>query len=71
MRARAHIEELRGGRTRSSSPSCLTACKKGGEAGVIKKIADLVKNKVLTEIPMSDERSPTIPTRTACASTSS
>src|SRR5207244_10121942 len=29
--------------------------KKGGEGGVIEKIAELVENKVLTEIPMSDD----------------
>ena len=29
--------------------------KKGGEGGVIEKIAELVENKVLTEIPMTDD----------------
>ena len=37
-------------RARSSSPSCPYGVKKGGDDGVIKKIADLVKDKVLTEI---------------------
>ena len=37
-------------RRRSSSPSCPYGVKKGGDNGVIKKIADLVNDKVLTEI---------------------
>ena len=43
-------------RRRSSSPSSSYGVKKGGDAGVIEKIADLVKDKVLTEI--SDRRRP-------------
>src|ERR1700741_5097381 len=50
MRARAHIEELRGG----NSPIVITelpyGVKKGGDAGVIRKIADLVQDKVITEV---------------------
>ena len=50
MRARAHIEELRGGKTAIIVNELPFAVKKGGDAGVIKKIADLVNDKVLTEI---------------------
>src|SRR4029453_9783682 len=50
MRARAHIEELRGG----TNPIIVTelpyGVKKGGDAGVIRKIAALVNDKVLSEI---------------------
>ena len=37
-------------RARSSSPSCPYGVKKGGDAGVIAKIADLVREKVITEV---------------------
>jgi DNA gyrase subunit A len=50
MRARAHIEELRGGRSAIVVTELPYGVKKGGDAGVIKKIADLVQDKVLTEI---------------------
>src|ERR671932_757213 len=50
MRARAHIEELRGGKTAIVVNELPFGVKKGGDAGVIKKIADLVNEKVLTEI---------------------
>jgi DNA gyrase subunit A len=50
MRARAHIEELRGGRSAIIVTELPYGVKKGGEAGVIKKIADLVNDKVLTEV---------------------
>jgi DNA gyrase subunit A len=50
MRARAHIEELRGGKTAIIVNELPFAVKKGGDGGVIKKIADLVNDKVLTEI---------------------
>jgi DNA gyrase subunit A len=50
MRARAHIEELRGGRTAIVVTELPYSVKKGGEEGVIKKIADLVKDNVLTEV---------------------
>jgi DNA gyrase subunit A len=50
MRARAHIEELRGGRTAIVVSELPYGVKKGGDAGVIKKIADLVNDKVLPEI---------------------
>ena len=50
MRARAHIEELRGGRSAIIITELPYGVKKGGDTGVIKKIADLVQDKVLTEI---------------------
>jgi DNA gyrase subunit A len=50
MRARAHIEELRGGRTAVVVTELPYGVKKGGDAGVIKKIADLVGEKVLLEV---------------------
>jgi DNA gyrase subunit A len=55
MRARAHVEELRGGKNAIIVTELPYGVKKGGEGGVIEKIADLVENKVLTEIPMSDD----------------
>ena len=48
--ARAHIEELRGGKTAIIVTELPYGVKKGGDNGVIAKIADLVKDKVLTEI---------------------
>jgi len=50
MRARAHIEELRGGKSAIIVSELPYGVKKGGDTGVIKKIADLVQDKVLTEI---------------------
>src|ERR1700716_2973575 len=50
MRARAHIEELRGGKSAIIVTELPYGVKKGGDNGVIKKIADLVNEKVLTEI---------------------
>src|SRR5881392_4099263 len=50
MRARAHIEELRGGKTAIIVSELPYGVRKGGDNGVIKKIADLVNEKVLTEI---------------------
>src|SRR5882757_5568075 len=50
MRARAHIEELRGGKSAIIISELPYGVKKGGDNGVIKKIADLVNEKVLTEI---------------------
>jgi DNA gyrase subunit A len=55
MRARAHIEELRGGKNAIIVTELPYGVKKGGEGGVIEKIAELVESKVLTEIPMSDD----------------
>jgi DNA gyrase subunit A len=50
MRARAHVEELRGGRSAIIVTELPYGVKKGGDTGVIKKIADLVNEKVLSEI---------------------
>jgi DNA gyrase subunit A len=50
MRARAHVEELRGGKTAIIVSELPYGVKKGGDSGVIKKIADLVNEKVISEI---------------------
>jgi DNA gyrase subunit A len=50
MRARAHVEELRGGKSAIVVTELPYGVKKGGDAGVIKKIADLVQDKVITEV---------------------
>jgi DNA gyrase subunit A len=57
MRARAHVEELRGGKTAIVVTEIPYGVKKGGDAGVIKKIADLVKDKVLPEVTAVDDHS--------------
>jgi DNA gyrase subunit A len=57
MRARAHIEELRGGRTAIIVSELPYGVKKGGDSGVIAKIADLYKDKVLTEISAVEDYS--------------
>jgi DNA gyrase subunit A len=50
MRARAHVEELRGGKSAIIVTELPYGVKKGGENGIIAKIADLVQEKVLSEI---------------------
>src|SRR3954452_448980 len=50
MRTRAHIEELRGGRNAIVVTALPYGVRKGGDPGVISKIAVLVNDKVLTEI---------------------
>jgi DNA gyrase subunit A len=50
MRARAHIEELRGGKSAIVITELPYGVKKGGDTGVIRKIADLVQDKVITEV---------------------
>ena len=50
MRARAHIEELRGGKSAIIVTELPYGVKKGGDSGVIAKIAELVNDKVITEI---------------------
>ena len=50
MRARAHIEEMRGGKTAVIVTELPYGVRKGGDEGVITKIAYLVKENVLTEI---------------------
>jgi DNA gyrase subunit A len=50
LRGRAHVEELRGGRNAIIVSELPYGVKKGGDTGVIKKIAELVNEKVLSEI---------------------
>jgi DNA gyrase subunit A len=50
VRGRAHVEELRGGKTAIIVTELPYTVKKGGDAGLIKKIADLYSEKVLPEI---------------------
>jgi DNA gyrase subunit A len=57
VRGRAHIEELRGGRTAIIVTELPYGVKKGGDDGVIAKIAELVKDGVLTEISGLDDHS--------------
>jgi DNA gyrase subunit A len=55
VRGRAHVEQLRGGKSAIIITELPYGVRKAGEGGVIEKVADLVKSGVLTEIPMSDE----------------
>src|SRR5438132_2325067 len=55
VRGRAHIEQLRGGKSAIIVTELPYGVRKAGEGGVIEKIADLVKAQTLTEVPMSDE----------------
>jgi DNA gyrase subunit A len=55
VRGRAHVEELRGGKTAIIITELPYGVRKGGEGGIIEKIAELVESKVITEIPMTDE----------------
>jgi DNA gyrase subunit A len=50
MRGRAHIEELRGGKSAIIVTELPYGVKKGGDSGVISKIATLVREKVITEV---------------------
>jgi DNA gyrase subunit A len=50
VRARAHIEELRGGRTAIIVTELPYGVRKGGDEGVIKKIADHVRDGTLSEV---------------------
>src|SRR5215217_1225325 len=50
MRARAHIEEQRGGKTAVIVTELPYGVKKGGESGILMKIRDLYNEKVLPEI---------------------
>src|SRR5215217_4156123 len=50
MRARAHIEELRGGKSAIIVTELPYGVKKGGESGILMKIRDLYNEKVLPEI---------------------
>jgi DNA gyrase subunit A len=55
VRGRAHIEQLRGGKSAIIVTELPYGVRKAGEGGVIEKIADLVKAGTLNEVPMSDE----------------
>jgi DNA gyrase subunit A len=55
VRGRAHIEQLRGGKSAIIITELPYGARKAGEGGVIEKIADLVKAGTLTEVPMSDD----------------
>src|SRR5919198_596396 len=55
VRGRAHIEQLRGGKSAIIITELPYGVRKAGDGGVIDKIADLVKAGTLTEVPMSDE----------------
>jgi DNA gyrase subunit A len=50
VRARAHVEPLRGGKDAIIVTELPFMVKKGGEGGLITKIADLVRDKKITEI---------------------
>jgi DNA gyrase subunit A len=55
VRGRAHIEQLRGGKNAVIITELPYGVRKGGDGGVIEKIADLVKAGTLNEVPMTDE----------------
>src|SRR5437660_1495073 len=55
VRGRAHIEQLRGGKSAIIITELPYGVRKAGEGGVIEKIADLVKAGTLNEVPLSDE----------------
>jgi DNA gyrase subunit A len=57
VRGRAHIEELRGGKTAIVVTELPYGVKKGGDDGVIAKIAELVKDGALQEISGLDDHS--------------
>ena len=62
MRARAHAEELRGGKhARSSSRELPYGVKKGGDEGVIAKIAELVQDEACSPRSPDSATSPTSP----------
>jgi DNA gyrase subunit A len=57
VRARVHVEEQRGGKSAIVVTELPYGVKKGGDSGVITKIADLYKEKVLTEITAVEDYS--------------
>src|SRR5205809_3679393 len=57
MRARAHIEELRGGRTAIGVTELPYGVKKNCEPGVIGRLAELVRDKTFTEISNLEDHS--------------
>src|SRR5438046_3608676 len=55
MRSRAHFEELRGGRSTIVITELPFGVRVGGDAGLIMRIADLVRDKVIPEIANVDD----------------
>jgi DNA gyrase subunit A len=55
LRARAHIEELRGGKSSIVVTELPFGVRVGGDGGLIQKIADLVQDKVIPEISNVDD----------------
>src|SRR5690242_57897 len=55
VRGRAHIEQLRGGKSAIIITELPYGVRKQGDGGVIEKIAELVKKGVLNEIPMTPD----------------
>src|ERR671936_309783 len=55
MRARAHFEELRGGKSAIVLTELPFGVREGGDAGLIMRIADLVRDKVVPEIANVDD----------------
>jgi DNA gyrase subunit A len=55
MRARAHIEELRGGKSAVVITELPFGVRVGGDAGLIMRIADLVRDKVIPEVANVDD----------------
>src|SRR5262249_11229751 len=55
LRGRAHIEQLRGGKSAVIITELPYAVRQARQGGIIEKIADLVKAGTLNEVPMSDE----------------
>jgi DNA gyrase subunit A len=55
MRSRAHFEELRGGRSAIVITELPFGVRVGGDAGLIMRIADLVRDKVIPEIANVDD----------------
>ena len=55
MRARAHFEELRGGKSAIVLTELPFGVRVGGDAGLIMRIADLVRDKVIPEIANVDD----------------
>src|SRR5262249_49853410 len=50
VRARAHVEELRGGKTAIIVTELPYTVKKGGDSGIMVKIRDLVLDKTIPEV---------------------
>jgi DNA gyrase subunit A len=57
MRAKVHTEDVRGGKTALIVTEMPYMVRKGGDEGVIAKIADLVESKVLNEISALNDES--------------